>query len=154
MEASPERRKYFRALSTMLELRLLHVPELWQHLDYTHPFAHRPLVEFLMTIPVEVLCRPHEPRKLMRAAFSDLWPRLLQVRRSKGLFNLPWQESLRPLARFLLKAGNLRVVEHGFVVRKSILARLKLLAHGLDCNAAQLQHVMLLELWLRNRARK
>ena len=154
MEASPERRKYFRALSTMLELRLLHVPELWQHLDYTHPFAHRPLVEFLMTIPVEVLCRPHEPRKLMRAAFSDLWPRLLQVRRSKGLFNLPWQESLRPLARFLLKAGNLRVVEHGFVVRKSIFARLKLLAHGLDCNAAQLQHVMLLELWLRNRARK
>ena len=32
---------------------MLQTPELLQHLDYTHPFAHRPLVEFLMTVPVD-----------------------------------------------------------------------------------------------------
>ena len=152
MKAPPERRKYFRALSTMLELRQLRVPELWQHLDYTHPFAHRPLVEFLMCIPVEVLCQAGEPRKLMRTTLSDLWPHRLRMRQSKGVFNLPWQESLRPLALYLLNAGNLHVVEHGFVEREKILSRLKQLSRGLDCNSVQLQHVVLLELWLRNRA--
>ena len=154
MEARPERRKYFRALSTMLELRQLRVPELWQHLDYTHPFAHRPLVEFLMCIPLDVLCHPGEPRKLMRSALSDLWPHRLRMRQSKGLFNLPWQESLRPLTPILLKSGNLQVVEHGFVVRENVLSRLKQLSCGLDCNAAQLQYIVLLELWLRSRTKK
>jgi len=71
MQAPPERRKYFRALSMMLEHRELQAPEPLQHLDYTHPFAHRPLVEFLMSVPVDVLCRPGAPRKLMRSAQFD-----------------------------------------------------------------------------------
>ena len=74
MQAPPERRKHFHALSMMLELRTLQAPEPLQHLDYTHPFAHRPLVEFLMSVPADVLCRPGEPRRLMRRALSDQWP--------------------------------------------------------------------------------
>jgi asparagine synthase (glutamine-hydrolysing) len=151
MEARPERRKYFRALSRMLELRSLQVPELWQHLDYTHPFAHRPLVEFLMTVPADVLCRPGEPRRLMRSALSDLWPLKLRRRRSKGLFNLPWQEALRPLAGVLIKSKELHAVERGFVDRANVLSRLQRLSTGLACNEAQLRHIVLFELWLRNR---
>lgn len=151
MEARPERRKYFRALSRMLELRSLQVPELWQHLDYTHPFAHRPLVEFLMTVPADVLCRPGEPRRLMRSALSDLWPFKLRRRRSKGLFNLPWQEALRPLASALIKSKELHAVERGFVDRANVLSRLQRLSTGLDCNEAQLRNIVLFELWLRNR---
>lgn len=150
-KASPERRKYFRSLSKTLELRTLQVPELWQHLDYTHPFVHRPLVEFLMTVPVGFLCGPGEPRKLMRSAISDLWPVKLRMRRSKGLFNLPWQGGLRPLALVLIKAKQLQVVERGIVDRTSILSRLQRLAAGLDCNLDRIRYVILLELWLRNR---
>jgi asparagine synthase (glutamine-hydrolysing) len=152
MQAAPERRKHFRALSVMLELRQLQSPELLQHLDYTHPFAHRPLVEFLMTVPADVLCRPGEPRRLMRSAFSDLWPLKLRERRSKGLFNAPWQEALRPLAGVLLKAGRLRLVERGIVDRTSVLSRLERLTAGLECNESQLRQIILFELWLRNRA--
>jgi asparagine synthase (glutamine-hydrolysing) len=151
-QARPERRKYFRALSTMLELRILQVPESWQHLDYTHPFAHRPLVEFLMTVPLDVLCRPGEPRKLMRKVLSDMWPAKLRMRRSKALFDLPFHDALRPLALFLIKAGNLELVERGFVDRASFLSRLQRLSNGLDCNEAQLRYAIVLELWLRNRA--
>jgi len=93
MQAPPERRKHFRCLSTMLELRALQPPEPLQHLDYTHPFAHRPMVEFLMAVPPDVLCRPGEPRRLMRSALSDLWPLKLRTRRSKGLFSAPWQKA-------------------------------------------------------------
>jgi hypothetical protein len=153
MQAPPERRKYFHALSTMLELRTLQAPEPLQHLDYTHPFAHRPLVEFLMTVPADVLCRPGEPRRLMRLALSDLWPPKLRKRRSKGLFNAPWQDALRPLARDLLKVGQLQLVERGFLDRSSVLSRLDRLSSGLDCNEPQLRQIVLLELWLRNRGR-
>jgi len=151
MQAPPERRKYFQALSMMLELRSLQPPESLQHLDYTHPFAHRPLVEFLMTVPADVLCGPGEPRRLMRRALSDLWPPKLRRRRSKGLFGAPWQEAMRPLACGLLKARQCQVVERGFVDRTSFLSRLERLSTGLDCNQPQLQHIILLELWLRNR---
>jgi len=81
-------------------------PEPLQTLDCTHPFAHRPLGEFLMTVPTGVLCRPGEPRRLMRHALSDLWPPGVRKRRSKGVFNAPGLEALRPLARGLLKGGN------------------------------------------------
>jgi asparagine synthase (glutamine-hydrolysing) len=151
MQAQPERRKYFRSLSSAFELRTFQVPEAWQHLDYTHPFAHRPLVEFLMTVPVEVLCGPGKPRKLMRSALSDLWPVRLRMRRSKGLFNLPWQEALTPLASALLNAKQLQVVERRLVDRASVVSRLQRLSAGLDCNLDQMRYVMVLELWLRSR---
>ncbi len=151
LQAAPERRKYFYSLSMALELRTLQPPESLQHLDYTHPFAHRPLVEFLMTVPADVLCRPGEPRRLMRSAFSDLWPSKLRERRSKGSFNAPWQAATRPLARALLKAKTLHSVERGFVDRDSFRSRLGRLCLGLDCNESQLRQIILLELWLRNR---
>lgn len=152
MQAPPERRKYLRCLSTVLAMRQLQAPEPLQHLDYTHPFAHRPLVEFLMTVPAEVLCGPGEPRRLMRSALSNLWPLKLQTRRSKGLFNVPWQEALRPVAHALLTTRQLHLVERGFVDRASVLSRLERLSIGLDCNESQLRYIILFELWLRNRS--
>jgi len=153
MQAPPERRKYFRTLSTILELRQLQPAESIQHLDYTHPFAHRPLVEFLMTVPRDVLCRPLEPRRLMRSAFSDLLPKKVRDRRSKALFNTPWQEALRPVARELLKTRRLHLVERRYVEQRSIRSRLERLCLGLDCNETQLRQLMLVELWLRSRAK-
>jgi asparagine synthase (glutamine-hydrolysing) len=152
IKAAPERRKYFHGLSIMLELRMLQAPGPLQHLDYTHPFAHRPLVEFLMAVPTDVLCRPGEPRRLMRSALSDLWPPKLRTRRSKGLFNTPWQEALQPLAHLLLRDRHWHLVERGFVDRASLLSRLQRLCAGLDCNQSQLRQIIMLELWLRSRS--
>ena len=150
--APPERRKHFRTLAMMLELRQLQIPEPLQHLDYTHPFAHRPLVEYLMSVPAGILCGPGEPRRLMRSSFSDYWPAKLRARRSKAVFNTPWQAALRPLARALASAKQLHTVERGFVDRASFRSRLERLSHGLECNEYQLRQIIMLELWLRNRA--
>ena len=150
MQARPERRKYFRSLSMTLDSRSLQVPEALQHLSYTHPFAHRPLVEFLMTVPADVLCGPGEPRKLMRRALSDLWPPKLRRRRSKGFFGPPCHEALLPLACNLLRSDRLQVVERDFVDRASLFSRLERLTAGLDCNESQLQRIVSLEFWLRN----
>jgi asparagine synthase len=140
-----------RTLAMMLELRQLQIPEPLQHLQYTHPFAHRPLVEFLMSVPADILCGPGEPRRLMRSAFSDYWPAKLRARRSKAVFNTPWQAALRPLARALASAKQLQVVERGIVERASLTARLDRLSQGLECNEHQLRQIIMLEQWLRNR---
>src|SRR5262249_16931909 len=44
--AHPSQRRRFRSLIRTLEARQLQTPEPMQHLSVTHPFAHRPLVEF------------------------------------------------------------------------------------------------------------
>jgi len=151
MQAPPERRKYFYNLSLTLETRTLQAPEPLQHLDYTHPFGHRPLVEFLMSVPAEILCRPGEPRRLMRSAFADLWPRKLRDRRSKGSFSDPWQEALPQLARLLLDAKQLHLVDRGVIDHTSVRTRLERFSRGLECNEYQLRQIILLELWLRSR---
>ena len=87
----------------------------------------------------------------MRRALSDLWPPDLRKRRSKGLFGAPWHEALQPLVRDLLQSRHFQVVERGYVDRTNFIARLERLAAGLDSNATQLQQIVLLELWLRNR---
>jgi asparagine synthase (glutamine-hydrolysing) len=148
--AMPERRKHVRALIETLELRRLQPPEPLQHLCYTHAYGHRPLVEFMLSIPADIVCRPGEPRRLMRKAFHDLWPRELQKRRSKDSFGGVFLDSVRPLAKTLPERP-MEVVERGYIDRKHLQTRLKRLAQSLECNAPQLQQIILLELWLRGR---
>lgn len=149
--APPERRNHFRAFTLFRELRVVQRREVAPHLNYTHPYAHRPLVEFLMSVPADVLCRPGEPRRLMRRALGALLPPAIRRRRSKSLFGAPWVHALRPVARSLLKTRDWRVVDYGWVDRDSLTGRLHRLVHGLECHEAQLRNILLLECWLRNR---
>ena len=151
MAARPWRRPHVRALTVMRELRLLEAPETMDGLDYGHPFMHRPLVEFLLSVPAEVICRPGEPRRLMRRALAAVWPAALRGRRSKGLFGSLYLKAFRPLAAKLLQARRWCVVERGWIERASLISRLERLTRGLECHQHQLRQVLLLEYWLRNR---
>ena len=152
LQAAPERRKHLLALTITRELRALQRPDCLGDLDYTHPFADRPLLEFLLRVPAHVLCTPHQPRRLMRRALADLWPQRLRSRRSKGLFDACWADALRPFVTGAGDPARWEVVERGWVDRASLASRLTRLAHGAECNAAQLRQIVLLECWLRARA--
>jgi asparagine synthase (glutamine-hydrolysing) len=117
---------------------------------YSHPILHRPLVEFLLRVPAAVLCRPNEPRRLMRRALKFLWPAALVGRRSKGLFTLPNHDAFRPLCEKLLRQRTCQVVERGWVDRGSLRQRLLRFSCGLDCGEFQLRQILLLESWLRS----
>ena len=133
-------------------MRKLQPPEPLQHLSYTHAYAHRPLVAFMLSIPADVVCRPGEPRRLMRRAFRELWPPELRKRRSKDAFGSVFFDSLRPLAgKMLDRPQQLQVVERGYVDPANLKKRLEMLTHSLDCNEGQLRHIVLLEFWLRAR---
>lgn len=152
IHARPERRRHFRALMQTLELRRLQPPEPLEHLNYVHPYAHRPLITFMLSIPADVACRPGEPRRLMRRALRQLWPPELRKRRSKDAFGGVFLDSLRPLANsFCKKDQPLRVVESGYVDRESLQRRMARLSLSLTCGESQLRQIILLELWLRER---
>jgi asparagine synthase (glutamine-hydrolysing) len=151
-DALPERRKHFRSVSRILESGFFRPPERLQHLYYTHPYSHRPLVEFLLAIPADQLSRPNEPRRLMRRAFRELLPPEIVTRRSKASFTGEFLKSLRPVARELLTDTRpLLTVEQGYVNRKELRERLERMTQSLSCNESQLRLIVLLELWLRAR---
>ncbi len=148
--APPECRRRFRALAEMLQARTLQTPEALLPFAYAHPFAHRPLVEFAMSIPPGQLCRPGEPRRLMRRAFAGLLPEPVLKRRSKGDYGPVFRRALVPMAHAMLRdVKGIRIVEMGFADRESLVARLERYTQGLECNEAQLRHMILFEFWVR-----
>jgi len=151
-EAMPSRRRRFRMLSQVLDGHALQTPEPLEHLSWSHPYAHRPLVEFMLSIPPGQVCRPNEQRRLMRRAFANLLPPAIVNRKSKETYEQPFRQALLPLAAALLaEPGKIRSVERGFVERDTLLERLQRFAQGLDCNEIQLRQILLFEFWLRNR---
>ena len=150
-QAAPSRRKRLLALHQFLECRTFQSPEALQPIRYSHPYLHRPLVEFMLAIPPGVVCRPGEPRRLMRRALRGVVPDVILDRRSKGNYEGMFIAALRPCAQELLRDINgSRLVQLGFVDRESLEARLDRLVQGLDCNQPQLRQVILFEFWLRN----
>ena len=150
MQAPIERRELFRSLAETLELRKLQPSEPLMHLCYTHPYVHRPLLSFLLSIPPEIVCGPNERRRLMRRAFSPFWPPALRQRGSKDSFAGVFYKALRPIATKLLPAvEKLQVVERGYIDPSHLQGRMERLVHSLECNQPQLRLIISLELWLR-----
>ncbi|HEY3740697.1 MAG TPA: asparagine synthase-related protein [Bryobacteraceae bacterium] len=152
-ECEPSRRKRFLALRSVIESRSLQCPEALQDFEVSHPFAHRPLVEYVLRIPSEVTCRPGEPRRLMRQSFASLLPPAILNRRSKAAFTGLIHAGLRPIMRAIVDGGvrNMRLAEMNFVDPVSVGERIELLHHGLECGEDQLRRILLLEQWVRDR---
>jgi asparagine synthase (glutamine-hydrolysing) len=151
---SPGRRKHFWSIAEMRHTRFLRCPEPLRDVACAHPFAHRPLVEYMLTIPADVVCKPGRPRYLMRRALAGCVPAPILARRSKAAYNASFIDALRPLAlQMLEQPASLQVVQRGYIDRRNLEGRLRLLTQRLECNEPQLRRVILLEFWLRNRAR-
>ncbi len=147
-----ERRELHRSLGETLELRQLQPSEPLMHLSCTHPYLHRPLLTFLLSIPPEIVCGPGERRRLMRRAFYPFWPPPLRTRGSKDSFAGVFYKALQPIAKKLLpEIKRLQVVERGYIDPAHLQRRLERLLHSLECNQPQLRLIVSLELWLRKR---
>lgn len=118
--------------------------------EYRFPFLHRPLVEFLLAIPIEQKLRPGENRSLQRRALKHVLPPAILTRQSKR-----WSSEAfcRALANnwheveWLFKQP--RVCEHGFVDANAFAEAAGLLRHGAQNMAGDLWLVLSIELWLR-----
>jgi asparagine synthase (glutamine-hydrolysing) len=150
-EVSPAARKRLFSLELALQGQVLQCPETLLDFSCTQPFAHRPLVEFMMQIPPDVSCGPGEPRRLMRRALANSLPEVIRRRRSKGTYDGLFMTALKPLAAELLATlPQMRLASLDFVDPDNLKGRLNRLLHGLECNEPQLRLIILLEFWLRN----
>jgi asparagine synthase (glutamine-hydrolysing) len=119
--------------------------------DMAHPYLHRPLVEFILSIPVHVLCKPGETRTLMRRSFEGLVPARILTRHSKGYGAPAVVRVLRPLAdRLLAEREPYILTDLGLIDEPSVRQRLKQLQDGSCAKTGNLHFLVCLEFWLRN----
>ncbi|HEX3185687.1 MAG TPA: asparagine synthase-related protein [Pyrinomonadaceae bacterium] len=118
--------------------------------EYRFPFLHRPLVEFLLAIPIEQKLRPGESRSLQRRALKHVLPTAILTRRGKRWSN---EALCRTLANNWREVEWLfrepRVCEYGFVDARAFAETAKRIQHGLQSVNGELVGVLSVELWLR-----
>src|SRR5260370_19080705 len=119
-------------------------------IEATHPYVHRPLVEFLQAIPFEQKVRPAETRSLMRRALRGSVPEKILKRRSKrgpdeALFRAVAREwpQLQPMFE------NARCCARGYVNAEALQAALARVRHGCGLFSFALIQTLSLEFWLR-----
>ena len=118
--------------------------------EYRFPFLHRPLVEFLLAIPIEQKLRPGENRSIQRRALKHVLPPLILNRQSKRWAN---EALCRTLANNWHEVEWLfnepRVCEYGFVDARAFAEAGKLIRHGAQNMSGTLALILAVELWLR-----
>lgn len=119
-------------------------------IDFTYPYLHRPLVEFLQAIPVEQLLRPGANRSLMRRAMRGILPDKIAERRTKGNpEEVIARALLREWSRLRPILENARVCARGYMDQRALLAALDRARHGCEPLSSPLLSTICLELWLR-----
>jgi asparagine synthase (glutamine-hydrolysing) len=113
----------------------------------THPYCHRPLVEFVAAIPSQQLCQAGRPRSLMRRAFSGILPPAVLERRTKALANSAADKSLLDILPALC-SSELQTQSRGYV-DGSTFRRILQNPQAMDYNKTHLRSALILEIWLR-----
>jgi hypothetical protein len=149
----PAKRPLARSLLGYASTSRLDFPIQPPGITYAYPFAHRPLVEFVMAIPAGVLSAPGETRSLMRRAFAGLIPSRVLGRQSKGFYSPAALRGLRSTAAAMLPVDRLEIVQRGWIDPNALDAALRTL---MDAGAAshELRRVVHLENWLVSRQRR
>jgi asparagine synthase (glutamine-hydrolysing) len=121
-------------------------PELY----VTHPYTHRPLVEFCLAVPISQHLRDGQTRSLMRRALRDVLPPKILRRNSKGLLD---EAIVRALKREWNRVGDFhrwQICERGYVQPKAFGAELSRARLGFCDRGGCLSRIFSLERWLRS----
>lgn len=119
--------------------------------ERTHPFLHRPVVEFLQAIPPSQILRPGERRSLMRRSMRHLLPDRVRNRRTKrnwdGVYCRALMRDWERIRRFF--QGQMILAERKSIVHARLLESIRSARHGGEGATHALWKVIYLELWLR-----
>jgi hypothetical protein len=81
----------------------------------THPFSHRPLIDFMLAIPPRAVWSPRHPRTFVCTALRDILPDAIIARKSKGFAPPAIFRRLRStVAAALLEVDTLQLVKRGY----------------------------------------
>jgi asparagine synthase (glutamine-hydrolysing) len=125
----------------------------YDELFVSHPYSHRPLVEFCLGTPVSQGLRDGHTRSLMRRALRDLLPPKNIKRVSKGLVDETIFRSLRMEWTCLEDLPNWQVCERGYVTYAQLADSLNRARLGIQKLSGVLFRLVSMERWLRSLSR-
>lgn len=154
IEAPRDIRRSKRALARMIlgysASARLDVPDRPPGIVYAYPFAHRPLVDFMLAIPGEQLSAPGITRALMRRAFAPFVPARVIRRISKGYYPPAAYRAARRLVASI-DVRTLEVVERGWIDPGRLQTAIRALIAGSGESGGDVHAVLRLESWLQAR---
>lgn len=121
---------------------------------FAHPFAHRPLVDYMMSIPAEELSAPGVTRSLMRRAFAGLLPERVLRRMSKGYYPPAAVREARRRISALPPVDCMESVQRGWIDAPALRAAVARLQTGQIDSSSDVHLVLRLEHWLASRHRR
>jgi asparagine synthase (glutamine-hydrolysing) len=122
----------------------------YDELYFSHPYSHRPLVEFCLGTPVSQFLRRGQTRSLMRRAFQDLLPRKTARRVSKGLLDEGFTRALQREWASVLAVVHWQICEREFVEHTRLMEALNHARLGILDMTGSLLRLFSLERWLRS----
>lgn len=122
----------------------------YDELFVSHPYSHRPLVEFCLGTPVSQGLRDGHTRSLMRRALRDLLPPKNRKRVSKGLVDETIFRALRREWALVTDLLNWQVCERGYVTHGQLADSLNGARLGIQKLSGPLFRLVALERWLRS----
>jgi hypothetical protein len=116
----------------------------------SHPYTHRPLLEFCLRVPSSQFVRKGRTRSLLRRALRNLLPEKLLRRRGKSSLD---EALLRAIQREWSSIGNLakwRVCQREYVHLPALQVALNESKCGIISSTGALFPIFALERWLRS----
>jgi asparagine synthase (glutamine-hydrolysing) len=146
------RRQLLAGIQQMSEGRNLQSPSEFAGVSICYPYGHRPLVEFMLAVPAEMLYVPGETRALMRAATASILPERIRRRFSKG-YAAPFltRSTKAKLASLPASVDDYYVVQAGFLDGAVLRDRLSALKEGSCRHFGNLGLIVDVERWIRRR---
>lgn len=127
----------------------------YARVEYTFPYLHRPLVEFMLAVPVEQKIRHNEGRWLLRRALHEQLPEKVSQRKGKkGPTAALSLAVAREWPRLKTTFDDPRVCAYGYVNRDSLMTAIDRVRHGAEKFSFHLFVTIALELWLRSLERR
>lgn len=123
----------------------------FERVKWTHPYLDRTLAEFVAGVPRSVLCRPGQPRYLMRRALAGLLPMTVRERRTKALASVSRERSLQDLAPLLRDSPDEFLSVKQGCVNGGRLRQFLQNQQSVSYDRNDFDRVLTLEVWLRNR---
>lgn len=131
----------------------------YEDLYVSHPYNHRPLLEFCLGIPISQLLQANRQlgtcttRSVMRRAFSTVLPSQVAVRLSKGnMDEAISRAACRELHTLIGNVAHWDVCRRGYISAKGFEQALENLASGIISKSGSVFRVCMLERWLRSLA--
>jgi asparagine synthase (glutamine-hydrolysing) len=154
--STPSMRCRAHTLEFLFSLTCLGMTLEYQDLYVSHPYTHRPLLEFCLGIPISQFLRSDATRQscstrsLMRRALSNVLPQQVALRISKGGMG---EAIARAARRDLHSIGNItrwEVCQRGYVDPCKFERAINNMAAGVIRMSGHVLRVCMLEQWLRS----